>query len=187
MFKNAMRLFYKKTTIWILAAGTAIMIFVMMLSGRPLNTPQTPGGILCLEFASTGQKVEDILSAWKSNSIEQTDVIAAAKNNTYLDFIFLLFYSLLLCTCCLQLAASMPDKKTFSFVFNVISLFALLAGLLDIFENVGMLKSLSGHISDQVAIATVTFAAIKWIVAIGVILLIAGGAVYRRSVNSRKV
>ena len=182
-----MKLFYKQTSIWILAAGMVIIILAMIPSGRPLRTAATPGGILCLEFANTSQKVENVLSAWKSNSIGQENAIAAAKNNTYLDFVFLFLYSFFLFTCCRQLAASLPGKKTFSLIFNVASHLALVAGLLDIFENLGMLKSLNGSISDQGAMATVIFAAVKWILVIGVIVLIAGGIVYRHLIKRREV
>jgi hypothetical protein len=182
-----MNLFYKKTTLLLFLAGTAIMLPVMFFTGRPLNTPGTPRGILCLEFANTGKKVENIIGAWKSRSINPTGLIAAAKKNTYFDFIFLFFYSLLLFTSCRQLGASLPGKKIFSAVFNAASLFALTAGLLDIFENLAMLKSLDGPVSNQLAMATAGFAAIKWILVILVILFLAGGLLYRRSIKTGKI
>ena len=135
MFKNVMKLFSNRITFWILLAGTAIMLPVMFLSGRPLNTPETPGGILCLEFANTAKKVNTIIRAWETRSTTERDIIAAAKVNTCLDFIFLLFYSLFLFTTCRQLVAAMPGKKIFSLIFHIAAVFALIAGLLDIFEN----------------------------------------------------
>jgi hypothetical protein len=44
-----------------------------------------------------------------------------------------------------------------------------------------MLKSLDEPVSNQVAMATAGFAAIKWILAGSVILFLAGGLLYRRS------
>ena len=186
MFKNVMKLFYNRITFWILLAGTAIMLPVMFLSGRPLNTPETPRGILCLEFANSAQKVNNILSSWETRSTTERDIIVAAKVNTCLDFVFLLFYSLFLFTACRQLVAAMPGKKIFSLILHMASVFALIAGLLDIFENIGMLKSLDGHVSDQVAINTVTFATIKWLLVLAVILFIAGGSLYRYLVKRRE-
>ena len=76
-----------------LLAGTIIMMVVMFVSGRPLTTAGTPQGILCLEFATSADEVEEVLNSWKMANSKKTDVIQAARNNTYLDFIFLLFYS----------------------------------------------------------------------------------------------
>jgi len=81
-----MQLFHKKFSLLILLAGTIIMIFIMLISGEPLNTSETPCGILHLEFANTEEKVLQVLSAWKKNSSNTNDIIAAAKGNTWFDY-----------------------------------------------------------------------------------------------------
>ena len=63
---------------------------------------------------------------------------------------------------------------------------ALLSGLLDVFENTGMLITLHGHSSATVAFLTVFFSIIKWgLVIIAVLYLLTGLLVlaYRRIKN----
>jgi hypothetical protein len=187
MFKNGMNLFYRKTTVGVLAIGTALMLVIMFLSGRPLKTAETPGGILSLELAATSQQVDTVLSAWKRGPIGGPDVIAVAKTNTYLDFIFIFFYSFFGFAVCRQMAASMPGNSNFSRLYRVMSVLSLAAGFLDIFENIGMLKSLSGAVSSWVALSTATFALLKWALVILVIVAITGGLLYRRFPGGRKV
>lgn len=174
-----MKLFYKKSTFYLLLTGTAIMMIVMFCSGHLLNTTQTPRGIICLELANTHQKVQHTLAAWKSSSTSGADLIAIAKNNTGLDFIFLFFYALFLFTCCIHLAQSLPNKKIFSKTSYVMAACALAAGILDIFENIGMLKSLNGNGSEWIAAATAFVSYIKWSLVFLVILFIAAGLIYQ--------
>lgn len=174
-----MKLFYKKSTFYLFLTGTVIMMIVMICSGHLLNTTQTPKGIICLELANTHQKVQHILSAWKISSTSGTDLIAVAKNNTGLDFVFLFFYAVFLFTCCVQLAHSFPQQKIFSKTFYAMAACALAAGVLDIFENIGMLKSLNGKGSEWIAAATAFVSYIKWSLVIWVIGFIAAGLIYR--------
>ena len=155
------------------------MIIVMLCSGHLLTTTQTPRGIICLELANTHQKVQQVLTAWKSSSTPAADLIAIAKNNTALDFVFLFFYALFLFTCCIQLAQSLPQQKIFSKTFIVMGVCAVAAGVLDIFENIGMLKSLNENGADWIAAATAFVSYTKWSLVILVIGSIAAGLIYR--------
>ena len=56
---------------------------------------------------------------------------------------------------------------------------AIAAGILDIFENIGMLKSLNGNGSQWIAAVTAFVSNIKWSLVILVILFIGGGLIYR--------
>ncbi|MBL0199988.1 MAG: hypothetical protein IPP81_07365 [Chitinophagaceae bacterium] len=55
----------------------------------PFKNIEAPNGILNLEFAYNTAKTTPIINSWAG--ISSTDVITAAKNNTYWDFVFLFF------------------------------------------------------------------------------------------------
>ena len=169
MYNNASSLFLKKSTFYFLLAGTIIMIVLMILSGKELKTTATPMGIVDLELASSKEAVQTIMLAWKNTG---NDVIAKARINTYLDFLFLIFYTLFFYSCCQLLATSFSNKKKWVFIHRCIGAFALLAGLLDVVENIGMLVSLSGIHSDKVAMFTCVAAYLKWLLVLATILLI---------------
>ncbi len=171
---------YNNFTVGWLFAGTVIMMIIMFVTGRPLATPATPQGILCLEFATTATAVEQVLHAWKNTAPETGNVLLAAKLNTYLDFIFLFFYSLLLSALCYRLARILFARPIVSKIFSVLSGIALAAGVLDIVENVGMLFSLNGQVSDATALMTCVSAKLKWGLVFGVIGSIAAGWVYKQ-------
>ena len=78
----------KLRLIFFFLAGSLVMIYVMAKTGQPLKTPVTPQGILNLEFAYNSDKVDGIVNNWAS-----INTVTAAKQNTWLDFIFLFFYS----------------------------------------------------------------------------------------------
>jgi hypothetical protein len=146
----------KKYSLLFLFIGTMLMIYVMATTGAVLKTPATPNGILNLEFAYNTAKTNTIVNAWMPNNN-----IAAAKNNTYYDFIFLLFYSLFLFFMAKKIAAIKNSKAGL-----LIAQSALVAGVLDIFENAGILYTLSGNASESIALFTTIFSVIKWVLAL---------------------
>src|SRR6187399_2153503 len=92
----------KKYAIPIFLAGTLLMIYIMSRTGASLKTPATPLGILNLEFAYDTAKTSVVMNAWApSNNI---DNIAAAKLNTWVDFLFIFFYSFFLFFACTKIA-----------------------------------------------------------------------------------
>jgi hypothetical protein len=146
----------KKLLLPFLFIGTMLMIVVMTKTGAALKTPATPNGILNLEFAYNTTETTVVVNAWEANNN-----IAAAKNNTYYDYIFLLFYSLFLFLLCKKIAVIKNSKTGL-----LIAKGALMAGVLDIFENAGMLYTLSGNASNSAALLTTIFSVIKWILAL---------------------
>ena len=71
--------------------GLIIMLFMMMKTGSILKTPETPTGILNIEFAKDTADMKRILKAWTSVKIDHKPIIEAAKTNTYWDFAFIFF------------------------------------------------------------------------------------------------
>lgn len=163
----------KKFLIPFFLIGSLVMIYVMAKTGQPLKTPVTPQGILNLEFAYNNDKVNTIVNNW--TSINTVDTIAAAKLNTWLDFIFLFFYSGFL------FIASKRISGLFGGGFGKAGKFigkaALFAGFLDILENIGMLLSLSGRGSDTIAFCTTFVSIIKWGLALLAVLYVLTGAI----------
>lgn len=145
-------------------AGTLVMAYVMAESGKTLKTPETPLGIINLEFAHNRQKVNEVLDAWSFPGTNSIDNISAAIQNTWFDFIFLFFYSLLLFYACRSLSAAF--NGILKNAGKGLAKGSLYAGLFDIAENAGMLFSLNGYTSDTIAFCTVFFSAIKWVLAL---------------------
>ena len=156
----------------IIAVGSLVMVMVMSKTGATLKTPATPLGILNLEFAYNGAKAEIVLNAWQPN--EKYNNIEVAESNTWLDFIFLFFYSLFLYKACKILSGTYNGnlQKTGLLLANG----ALMAGFLDILENAGMLFTLQGNINNSILLLTTIVSIIKWILALAAVayLLIFG-------------
>ncbi|MEO7306555.1 MAG: hypothetical protein ABIR78_11180 [Ferruginibacter sp.] len=169
----------KKFFLPFLFIGSIVMIVVMAKTGTTLKTPATPMGILDLEFAYNAKKTTHILNAWAPGG--GTDNIAAAKINTYWDFLFLFFYAGFLFLACKKIASAIngPVAKA----GNLIAKAALLAGVLDILENAGMLLTLNGQGSNTVSFCTTCASVIKWGLAIIAVLYVLTGLLvllYRR-------
>lgn len=140
------------------AIAALVMVIVMRLQGANLVLPNTPSGILALEFANTPEKLAYVLSLWDKPSV---------KLNIYLDFIFLLAY-----TWFFVVASAVCSVKWQSLsmqLFGKVSIrLAFLAAILDIVENILMLQSISGHYNSYSLHLTWYCAAIKF----GLVILI---------------
>ncbi len=149
------------------------MIGVMTMTGAPLKTAATPKGILDLEFANTVTKTTIVTTAWAQGPVDNT---RAAKINTYLDFIFLVFYASFLFFTCKKIARN--SKGAFIKAGMLIAKGALFAGFLDILENIGMLLTLSGHSSGTIALFTTTCSVVKWGLALLAVMYCLVGLIY---------
>ena len=161
----------KKPLFLFLLTGTLVMMGVISKTGASLKTSLTPHGIINLEFAHNAAKTRAIINVWAG--IKSADNIRAAKLNTWLDFIFIFFYSLFLFYLCKELAAS-----TAGFLYvagNVLANGSLVAGLLDILENTGILISLSGHITNNISLLTAISSIVKWALVLTAVVYILFG------------
>ena len=149
--------------------GTLLMILIMQYTGHPLKTPTTHGGILSLEFADTKTKIQSIYDAWQATNIRNRTNISQARINTYWDFVFIFFYSALFFYWNWVSAQNPVNNK---YLGKAAALLAIIAGTLDVIENLGMLKSLNGNISDATADMTSLCATIKFsLLGISVLIL----------------
>ena len=160
-----MNLFHKRTTLYILFVSTIVMIVLMFFQGKPLNNTAS---IISLELAATQTDVQAVLETWSEASTREVDLIQVAVANTRLDFLFLLAYSLFLFTVVTQLGSYFSSRN----LFKLVAYAALLSGILDVVENIGMLQSLRGNISDNVALATAVASYFKWVLVICVITFV---------------
>ena len=155
------------------------MMMVMAITGNPMKHPATPMGIVNLELASNAADVQNILNAWDNDISQHRDVLAHARTNTWLDFIFIFFYSSLLYFLCKKLKRIYQAK---SFLYNTgtfIGYAAIVAGVFDIVENIGMLLSLHGHITNFIALVTAIFSFAKWLLVLTAVLFIALSVFYK--------
>ena len=151
--------------------GTIALMVVMVKTGAILKTPEAPMGILNLEFAYNTAKTTPIINSWAS--INKADVITAAKNNTYWDFLFLFFYAGFLFLACKKIAAK--TAGSFSKAGNAVAKGILLAGFLDIIENAAMLLTLNDQGSSTIAFTTTFVSVIKWALALIAVLYVLTG------------
>lgn len=150
----------KKINLLFLFTGTLVMLFVMAYTGKPLKTAATPIGILHLEFAFNKTQARAVLNAWDTTSTGGIYLLGQAKKNTWLDFIFLYFYSSLLFYCCKTI--SEINTGFTRRLGKWLAVAALIAGLCDILENTGMLLVLNNYLYNFICLGTVIFSSLKW-------------------------
>jgi hypothetical protein len=139
--------------------GTLVMITVMRWHGAPLITPVSKAGIVSLELAKTAKKASEIINVW--NYLEPpSHLIHHAITNTYIDFIFIIFYSLFLYAYCFFISnKQLPWAATVS---RTLGLAALAAGFCDVIENYCMLQLLQQSVTGTYAFLSWLFAVIKF-------------------------
>ncbi|HET9055637.1 MAG TPA: hypothetical protein VFN30_02200 [Chitinophagaceae bacterium] len=154
-----------------LLAGTIVMIIVLQLQGQKLRTIATPLGILNLEFAKTTEEAEMVITAWQSDT--SVDLIATAKWAIWLDFIFIFFYSFFLFGACKRIyhhGHKWQRKAGREFAYG-----SLIAGVLDVIENILMLQALDGHYGLFSTLLTFICAIIKFtLVGLAVLYILLG-------------
>jgi hypothetical protein len=138
-----------------LLIGTIIMVAVMRWHGAPLITPVSKAGIVSLELAKTTEQSNIIINQWKQNNL-----INHAITNTYIDFIFIIFYSLFLYSYCFFV--SIKQKPWAATISRTLAIAALTAGLCDVVENYCMLQMLQQSVTATWAFLSWLFALIKF-------------------------
>ena len=162
----------QKYSILFFLIGALTMAVIVTIQGESLKTTTTPLGVLDLEFAYNSTKTATVLDAWAPDT--SIDNIAVAKKNTWLDYIFLFFYSIFLFLASKAISRSFGGR--FGRAGKFIAKAAITAGLLDMIENTGMLLTLSGKGSAAIALCTSVCSIIKWALALlAVLYVITGG------------
>ena len=149
-------------------------MYILGKLGEPLSKA-TKGGIIKLELAYSKTRVIKTIDAWSAASTAENDNIAIAKKSIWLDFIFIFFYSGFLFLASKAISRSFGGK--FGRAGKWIATAALLAGSMNVFENCGILISLSMKTSDVTAFATAFCSSIKWILVTLAVLYVLTGSV----------
>ena len=134
----------------------------MGMSVKPLNSQQ----IVAFELAKTPEVAVNILTDWRENNL-----IANAKRGIYLDFVFLVLYSLSIALGCLVVSNFTGNHFLIQLGCRF-SKIALLAGSSDVIENIAMLRTLSGAISEQTTAVAYWFAVVKFSIVIVLLLFV---------------
>jgi hypothetical protein len=150
----------KNIIIIFLSIGLIAMLLMMMKTGSILKTPETPTGILNIEFAKDTADIKRILKAWERVKSEGKTVVEAAKTNTYWDFVFIFFYAGFFFYGNTLLSEKFRGR--FIKICEWASVAALFAGFLDCCENGLILTSLSGKFSPTIVSLTKIFAILKF-------------------------
>lgn len=138
-----------------LLAGTIFFMLILRWQGRPLTTATAPAGIVSLELAGTAEHTSAILKGWANQGLS-----AVARNNIMIDFLFIPFYAMLFYTLCGSIAVR--HKGTAATVGVMLAFDALVAGLLDVSENILMLLSTFNWYNQLSARFTAIFASAKF-------------------------
>lgn len=134
------------------ALATIAMMFVMRYQGAVLVTPQSPRGILDLEFADTPAKLQSLLLLWDHDSV---------KLNIGLDFLFIAAYASFFFLLTRQTASISTGfmRK----VGQVLSRLCWLAAILDVVENGLMWFSFEQYYSPNSLVLTYYCAFCKFV------------------------
>jgi len=138
---------YMKTKLLLSFLLLVIMIVVMRWQGSTLITPQSPKGIIDLEFAETSERLLQLKLFWNYEAVLQ---------NIYLDFIFIIVYPWFLVTAC----KAVNNKRSITF-----SAIAISAGAFDVLENFLMILVWNGRFKPSVLQMVYYVAAIKFLLA----------------------
>ncbi len=120
--------------LWLLVALSALIMLVFGFTGMPLNTDAAPYGIVSFEIAGSVARAEQILNSWNAPARER------AVFSLGLDFLFIPVYVGAVILGIHRAADKIQGHlKTWR---SWLTWALLLAGLLDIIENIALLTIL---------------------------------------------
>jgi hypothetical protein len=144
----------------VLIAGTAAMMIALGRHGAPLKTI---GGykIGALELAPSADKASTIVGAWRDHGL-----LTLALEDTRFDYAFIALYTTTLALVCFY--GSIVWLGMFggwmARAGMVLGWAMFVAGLMDVFENLGMTAEIGGNYAIAPLVFTVS--SIKWIITI---------------------
>ncbi len=143
-----------------LIAGTSAMMVVLGRHGAPLKTK---GGyrIGALELTPSAGKAEKIIGAWRDKHL-----LDVALEDIRFDYAFIALYTATLAMTCLFGAGFFSGW--FARAGTILGWAMFVAGLMDVFENLGMTAEIGGNYAIAPIVFTVS--SIKWIISIAAFL-----------------
>lgn len=152
--------------------GTIVFVYIMSTTGATLFTSKAKHGIVSLEIAVDKSAADSIQSEWKSIQHGKYNNAELAITNTKWDFGFLFFYSFLIYVSLKWVAGKNYLQTRLSQLAFYAAPFALLAGMLDVIENAGMLQTLEGKSTELIVKVTYWSSLFKWSLLILLILIL---------------
>jgi hypothetical protein len=139
-----------------LVAGTSAMMVVLKRHGAPLGKP---GGyrIGALELTPSAGKAAKIVGAWRDKNL-----LDVALEDIRFDYAFIALYTATLAMTCFFGAALFSGW--FARAGTILGWLMFVAGLMDVFENLGMTAEIGGNYA--VAPIVFTVSSIKWLISI---------------------
>jgi hypothetical protein len=154
------------------------LLVLTLLVGGALQYVNGPlkgagAGILCFEFAGSGQAAGQILAGWQKGA-----VLAHAGFSLGLDFLFIPLYSTTLAFACLRAGLWLGLRRWPLAGLGVpLAWGQWAAGLLDVVENVALAVQVFGSSSDGGAMVAFGCAAVKFaLIALGLVYAVYGAA-----------
>jgi hypothetical protein len=142
------------TVCWV---ATLALMTILAVQGAPLRTGAATRGVVSFELTWGAERAAEVKRAWETGP---GDLVARAKRQIGIDFAFLLVYPLALSLACARLSESPHDSLAPVGVF--IAWAVLLAGPLDLVENLAMLRMLGAGVSGGLARLASWCAAVKF-------------------------
>ena len=124
----------RKRSLVLSLALVALIIFVFIFTGTPLNTIAAPYGIVSFELAGSAARADKILNSWDATARER------AAFSLGLDFLFIPVYAGTVILGIHMAAEKIQGRLSAWRSWLTVAL--ILAGLLDIIENIALLTIL---------------------------------------------
>jgi hypothetical protein len=162
-----------------LLSVTLFFFLLLRYQGADLIKSYSPKGVVSLEIAPTAEATGKILSGF-----EEDGLMNKTRRNIFIDFFFIPFYAMLFYTLAGSISIRMKGKAATAGV--LLAFFSLIAGLLDVFENILILLATYGLYNDITAILKTFFASAKFLllfVAFMYIILFGIGVIMRRKIT----
>ncbi len=137
------------------AFACILMIAALQWQGASLKRNSSPGGIVELEMATQPRQVAFLMEVWD---------MSVAKMNIWLDFLFIVSYVAFLALAC-EAVSTKWKNQNLKMIGLTLARVAVVAGVLDIGENLLMLQTIAGNFTVVSLQMTHYFATIKFTLA----------------------
>ena len=145
---------------FVLLAGTIAMTIVLGRHGAPLKTKGCYR-IGALELAPSSDKASRIVKAWRDATL-----LDLAREDIRFDYAYIALYTATFALSCFF--GAILWSGWFARAGTILGWLMSVAGLMDVFENLGMTAEIGGNYAIAPLVCTVS--AIKWIIVIAAAL-----------------
>jgi hypothetical protein len=152
----------------VLAVGVMVCMYII---GMPLQTKTAPQGIISFEFAGSLENAQQMIGSWGK------DGPLYAGLNMGLDYLYLVLYSCALGLGCVVVARGFLNRCRFIVIMGIILSWAqICAALLDVVENLALIRVLLGSGSELWPALALSCAVPKFVfVTMGALYCLIGG------------